>query len=378
MSRRDLRVVHATECAASGTLQVLTCLTRELAQAGARQTLVYSPRAETPTNLQQLFPEGVDFVPVPPASGLHLDFAREFHAALARTMRREAPDVLHLHSSKAGFIGRVAQLAHRWPARVFYSPHGLSYLDPGKPATNLLFRSLEWLAARTGATPVGCGAGEAGLLSALGGREALLLENPVDDFFFDAGREPAPATSVVTVGRLSRQKAPETFAAVARAVRARHPAATFTWIGDGEPEYRAVLADAGCELTGWRDRAGVARALANAQVYLQTSRWEGLPVSVLQAQAMGIPCVVNDCIGNRDAVAHQLTGYVEGSVDMLALRVQMLLEDPALAARLGAAARVEAERRFSRAAFRTQVRRLYGIPVTEVAPGALESHVLPA
>jgi glycosyltransferase involved in cell wall biosynthesis len=364
-----LRVVHATECAGSGTLAVIVTLSHELAAAGARQHVVYSTRAETPPDVESLFPAGVTFEKVASARGSHAAFVGGLTTALAAAARELEPDVLHLHSSKAGFVGRIASSVYRWPCRVFYSPHGLSFLDPGKKLRNAAFRSLEWLAARTGSTPVGCGRGEADELSRLSGREARLLENPVDEIFFGIEPQRASTPLIVTMGRLSRQKAPENFALLARAVRARRPDARFMWIGDGEPDYRGVLEGAGVEITGWCNRAGVMAHLARAHVYAQTSRWEGLPISVIQALAAGVPCVVNDCIGNRDAVTNGVSGFVCGTLDGLATAALRLLDDARLRDSLGAAARIEAGRRFGRAAFRTQVRALYGITDTVAERG---------
>lgn len=365
-----MKVIHATECAASGTLSVLVALSHELAAAGSKQLIVYSERAETPPNLVALFPAGVEFVRVPPASGLHLRFAADFCRELSRAVRSFQPDVLHLHSSKAGFLGRFAHLAMRWPCRTFYSPHGLAFLDPDHRGRNAVFKTLEFFAARTGTTPVGCGRSEAALLTQLSGREAQLLENPVDERFFDIASVPTQVRTVVTLGRLSRQKAPESFAAVARLVRRQRPDVRFVWIGDGESGYKAELAAAGCEITGWRTREQVAEHLARAHVYLQTSRWEGLPISVIQSLAAGVPCVVNDCDGNRDAVTHEVSGFVADSNDSLAEHVIGLLDDAELRARMGSTARSEARRRFGQAAFRTQVRRLYRLEPSPVAEEA--------
>jgi glycosyltransferase involved in cell wall biosynthesis len=359
-----MNVIHATECAAAGTLNVLVALSHELAAAGARQLIVYSERPETPANLTALFPARVEFVRVPSAAGLNAKFAADFCRALARAVRTVRPDVLHLHSSKAGFLGRIERMTMRWPCRTFYSPHGLAFLDPDRRLRNALVKAIEYLAARTGAVPVGCSAGEAQLLTHLSGRAALLLENPVDERFFEIVATPSQVRTVVTLGRLSRQKAPENFAAVARLARQRRPDLRFVWIGDGDAHFKRELTAAGCEVTGWRTRDQVAVHLALAQVYLQTSRWEGLPISVIQALAAGVPCVVNDCIGNRDAVTHGLSGFVASSIEGMAQHVVTLADDPALRARLGAAARTEARRRFGSAAFRAQVRRLYDLEVS--------------
>jgi glycosyltransferase involved in cell wall biosynthesis len=375
VSDLPLRVLHATECAASGTLTVMVALAHELANAGAKQMVLYSQRAETPVDLVELFPAGVEFMQVPAARGLHLGFIRNFSQALRRLADEWKPDVVHLHSSKAGFVGRFALAALRSKVNVLYSPHGLSFLDPDRTARNAVFKSLEYLAAKTPSTAVACGCSEAQLLSALSGREAIMLENPVDDTFFTIDPRPTDAPVIVSVGRLSRQKAPDRFAAVARLVRQQRPDARFVWIGDGDAHYAATLREAGCEMLGWRTQGEVAASLSTATVYLQTSLWEGLPVSVIQALAAGVPCVVQDCVGNRDAVAHESTGFVAESIDDLAARIVCLIDDSDMRAVMSARARRDARRRFGRAAFGRRVRQLYELADREqlVAHDVLES-----
>jgi len=356
----NIRVIHATECAASGTLSVLVALVHELSSAGARQLIIYSEREETPRDIEKLFPAGVEFVKIPSARGLHIAFVRDFCRALTAGMRTWRADAVHLHSSKAGFLGRCVHAALRGPCRMFYSPHGLSFLDPDRPLRNLIFKTLEALAARTRAMPVGCSAGEAELLAKLSRKSAFVLENPVAEQFFSVSRLPAQHTTIVTVGRLSRQKAPERFAAVAREVRNHVPSVRFVWVGDGDAHYRAELLAAGCEVTGWLQREEVGAILAIADVYLQTSRWEGLPISVMEALAAGVPCIVSDCAGNRDVISQGLTGYVVSTERDMALSVLDVVRNPGLRAQLSANARSEAVRRFAPVAFGSRVRQLYG------------------
>jgi glycosyltransferase involved in cell wall biosynthesis len=114
-------------------------------------------------------------------------------------------------------------------------------------------------------------------------------------------------------------------------------------------------------VTGWCDRTAVGAYLSSAHIYAQTSRWEGLPISVIQAMAAGLPCVVNDCIGNRDAVTDNVTGFVCSTPELLAEATLRLLGDVGLRNQLGAAARVEAALRFGQDAFGAQVRAVYQI-----------------
>jgi glycosyltransferase involved in cell wall biosynthesis len=353
------RVLHATECLATGTLQVLRVLTRVLHHRGVEQTVLYSRKPETPDNVLKLFDPAIRFVEVEPARGTHGRFIVDLSRKLRQEVRGWRPQLVHLHSSKAGFVGRLALRGLEAMPKVLYSPHGLSFLDDAKPLKSLVFRRLEQFADVPFCKAVGCGRGEAELLEALYGRSAALLENPVDEAFFGLQREPQPTRLVVTAGRICRQKAPETFAAIARAVRSRDPSVRMVWIGDGEPQGRASLLQSGCEVTGWKSRDEVMAWVAKADVYLQTSRWEGLPISVIQAMAAATPCVVTDVVGNRDAVTDGETGFVASDIARLAERVSLLLEDAELRARLGRAARAEALARFSEAAFAANVERLY-------------------
>jgi Glycosyl transferases group 1 len=90
--------------------------------------------------------------------------------------------------------------------------------------------------------------------------------------------------------------------------------------------------------------------------------WEGMPLSVLQALASGLPCVVTDVVGNRDAVQQGITGYVARHPEALAMCVRRLLVDAALYARMSRAARADALERFTGRNLRLRLFRLYGLP----------------
>ena len=355
------KVVHVTECLAAGTLTFLLQITQELAAGGLQQVLIYSRRPDTPANVEALFGGGVKLLEIAsPKAGLGRYFARlrEVMLEQCETLDETA---FHLHSSKAGFVGRMALLGLRRMPRVFYSPHGLSFLNRRLLLPSLAFAGLEWLASRVPATLVGCSRSEARLLGRLAGRPARVLENAVDDSFFGITRRESEMPLVVSMGRICYQKAPELFAAMATRFQIAETRARFVWIGDGDAEGEALLRAAGVTVTGWVGRDDVQRLLGEASLYVQTSRWEGMPLSVLQALAAGVPCVVTDAVGNRDAVRQGLTGYVVGSSDELLMAVRRLLSRPVLRGRMAQAARRDAQERFSSASFRERLWRLYGL-----------------
>ncbi len=357
------KIIHATECLAAGTLTFLVQATRELARAGVAQVLVFSRRPDTPANVEHLFDPRVQLVEIAPPSAGFFRYCVALRRALLRQLQGLEDMSIHLHSSKAGFVGRLVLMGLRSRPQVFYSPHGLAFLNRRYWLPSVVFRSLEWLAARVDSQLVGCSRSEAQLLDELGQRPAVVLENAVDDSFFQVQRQSTAVPVVVSMGRVCYQKAPELFAAMATRFQIAEVPARFVWIGNGDPAGEARLRAAGVEVTGWVDRDGVQRLLSQAAVYVQTSRWEGMPLSVLQALAAGVPCVVNNAVGNRDAVRQGFSGFVVNRLDEGLVCLRRLLLDTELNQRFSQAARADARERFSNASFRARLLRLYRLEV---------------
>jgi len=124
------------------------------------------------------------------------------------------------------------------------------------------------------------------------------------------------------------------------------PNVGFSWIG-GNPDELPVEARSAVACSGWVPRDRALELTAQLDVYVQTSRWEGMPIALIEAQVAGIPAVVTDVVGNRDVVRHGVTGFVATSIEEMGAYIARLRDDPALRARMGAAARHAASARFS-------------------------------
>src|SRR5262249_52216401 len=160
------------------------------------------------------------------------------------------------------------------------------FLNPLRPWSSAAYWLLERLAGLVDSQPIGCGASEARALAHVSRRRPpLVLENPVDPAFFDVQQHDPERPGVMSVGRLCEQKAPEIFAELSVRVRLDTENARFVWVGDGDSEREAMLRAVGVEVTGWLPQEQVRARLATATAYVQTSRWEGLPLAVLQAMA---------------------------------------------------------------------------------------------
>ena len=84
-------------------------------------------------------------------------------------------------------------------------------------------------------------------------------------------------------------------------------------------------------------------------IYLQTSTYEGLPVAVLEAQALGLPAVVTNAVGNRSSIVDGVTGFISStdSVSECVEKLRRLIEQPKLRTTMGTSARERIETEFN-------------------------------
>jgi glycosyltransferase involved in cell wall biosynthesis len=224
--------------------------------------------------------------------------------ALIRTVR---PDVLHLHSSKAGLAGRLWPVPH---LPILFQPHGWSWL-----AVDGMLRQacVVWERAAAHRTAllicVGDGEAEQGRAQGVHGRYAV-VRNGVDlDSFRPADRAaargrlgmPTDVPVAVCPGRLTRQKGQDVLLAAWPRIRYACPAARLVLVGDGDlaGPLRA-RATPGVRFAG--TVADVRDWLAAADVVVLPSRWEGLSLAVLEAMACGRSVVVSDVPGLAEAL----------------------------------------------------------------------------
>jgi len=202
-----------------------------------------------------------------------------------------------------------------------------------------------------------------------------VIENGVDLSRFAPGtakggltgvdaRASGGAPLVVSIGRLDPQKDFPTLLRAWQTVNARLPAARLTIAGAG-PEaagLRALCARLGLqnvEFLGFV--TDVPALLRKSSLYVQPSAWEGFGLAVAEAMACGLPVIVSDADSLPELVAHERTGLVfpKGHEAELAEAMLKLLQSPACAAELGAAARAEALSRFSVERMAAEYARLY-------------------
>jgi glycosyltransferase involved in cell wall biosynthesis len=259
-------------------------------------------------------------------------------------------DVIHVHSAKAGFLGRLAAATRGRRRTCLFTPHGWSWWAADGVEARL-YLGLERMAAHWCRTIVALSADErdAGLEAGVGDPEQYrVIPNGVPLERFALPRRPVRGR-IVMVGRLAPPKRPDLAIRALAGVRERVPEAELQVVGDGPlcEEAEALAADLG--LAGavhfLGNREDVPELLAEAECALLASDYEGSPLAVVEAMAASVAVVATEVGGVGELVRPGATGGVapKGDADALAEALVEVLADPGHTAALGAEGRRVAE-----------------------------------
>ena len=270
--------------------------------------IAYGIRSQTPINFKSHFHKNVSFIQVKNFNR-SINPIKEFQAyfEIKKIAKDYNPDLIHLHSSKAGVLGRFAYNGKRIP--LFYTPHGYSFLMANQSKSRrALYRFIEKISALRKCTTISCSKGEheetlritKNAIYINNGIDINKLNNQISNFNYLSKNQ----KSVFTLGRICYQKNPIMFNQIAL----EFPDLNFIWIGDGE--LKNLLNAKNIEITGWLNREDALKKAMESDIFLLTSLWEGLPISLLESMYMKKVCVVSDAVGNRDVIRTSRNGYL--------------------------------------------------------------------
>jgi glycosyltransferase involved in cell wall biosynthesis len=311
--------------------------------------------------------------PVPVSgAGLPAGLLQPFHVRSKTDLRgfvsvgallaRLAPDIIHAQDRRAGL---VSSLVARAKAPVVHTFHGVPDSAAGRwvKAGPLLGRppgvsgGSRLIADALLARRVGCTVAPSRAMAAFLHRE---LRVPSDRLWVLQNGVTIPPhrkrvdgiRTFATVGSFEPCKATPALVEAFLTIAARRPGLQLRMVGDGPDRRRCeeLVQQAGrqcsVEFTGYR--TDVDAQLEQADVFVLPSLNENLPLSLLQAMAMGLPCIAAD-VGGIPEVLDASCGILVTPGDAGALRgaMERIVDEPGLAARLGAAARRRVAERFS-------------------------------
>ena len=282
---------------------------------------------------------------------------------LYRLIRRGKYDIVHCHSTKAGFLGRTAA----WLARVkkiYFTVHGWGFYNTeeyGKARGLLVV--LERIAARFSTKLICVSKNDMvqGLENRIAPKEKLhVIHNGIKiESFPEKGilrREIGAGEEEIVfgfVGRLAPPKNPQLFLKAAEKVLGIAPNSKFVLIGDG-PFYEECLRWVRSQgltksifLLGFR--SDVRLLLQDFDVFVLPSRWEGLPLTVIEAMFAGKPVIATDVGGVSELVENGKTGFLIPSENLeeLVEKISFFLSHPDEIQKMGFEGKKKAEEAFT-------------------------------
>lgn len=314
-----MKVLHVTESYGGGVLTAISSYVS--ATPHHDHFLAYRPREGEylPNTESELF---CSTHPLP--GGVVQPFL-----AVRELVKQVDPDVIHAHSSFGGLFVRMS--IGRQRRRIVYTPHCYAFERRDLPMASRVSYFLaeavqQWNTSITAA----CSERELQLARRLGAgrKRCVLVPNCVTEFQrarltkISETRGDGGGFDLVGMGRICPQKDVEFFAAVVDRVRAYLPEVSACWIGGGENDQIELLRDQGICVSGWVDAATAGGILAGAGVYIHSAVWEGFPMSILEAHAVGVPVLVRD-IGAFGHIGREVKARTEQEMAGRAIEILM-------------------------------------------------------
>ncbi len=306
--------------------------------------------------------------------------------ALYLLVRRGNYDIVHCHSSKGGLLGRIAaRLAG--VKRIYFTAHGWGcYNQQEYGWAKRIMKVCERIGARC-SDKVIC-VSESAKRDAIGWGIAepdkfIVIRNGVS-WLPQTSREQARRTLGFTddqvvlgmVGRLAYPKHPIMFLQAAKRIQASLPQAVFVLVGGGplEDECRKYVRDNGLDgkalLLGEQSPAKTRNLLPGFDAFVLASRFEGLPLTIIEAMFAGLPVVASDVGGVKELVQNDRNGFLFAAdeMDELTRKIEYLIHNRDERLRMGREGQRIAQLHFSAERMTHQYESLYLRGVLEEKP----------
>jgi glycosyltransferase involved in cell wall biosynthesis len=247
---------------------------------------------------------------------------------LIRLYRTSDRIILHTHGSKAGVIGRLVSGTLPFVCSV-HTVHGFAINPYVSFFKRFIYLNAERISALFGDVIITQAKIHIERLKEWGiGRKNRLIwiANSINysDYKFSSRQSKKTEIIIGTVANFKPQKNPFIWAEVAKKVSYKYPQTKFIYVGEGplKKKTEELIGDyKRIEFLGWREN--IPEILRKTDIFFLPSRWEGLPRTVLEAMASGIPVVASSVDGTTETVLNSVTGYLlppcdsEGYVEKL-------------------------------------------------------------
>lgn len=279
----------------------------------------------------------------------------DWHAIseLSDSLADYRPDLVSLHSAKAGLLGRIA--CRKQTVAVIFTAHGWSFAEGVSQPARVIYWLLErWCASMADKIITVCKTDRQYALQHMVGRndQIVAVNNGMPDISDTLLANPVNKIArIVMVARFEKQKDHSTL------IKALSGIKDIKWelelVGDGPllEVTNAMVQQLGLEerVKFLGRRSDVPVILSRADFFVLTSFWEGFPRSILEAMRASLPVVATSVAGVPEAVEDGETGFLvkPGNADQIRERLRLLIQNPELRQRLGKNARIKYEALFT-------------------------------
>ncbi|MCS6104936.1 glycosyltransferase family 1 protein [Clostridium botulinum] len=315
------RIMHITQ-ANGGVARYLQMLFKYMDRNKYEQILIYPNEYDYEKKDFKNLVDNIEFIDIYREINLKKDIISIYK--LYKLIKKYNPDLIYVHSSKAGALGRIANSIIKKP--IIYNPHGWAFNMNVSNKKKFIYKTVEKVLAKKCDKIIAISdqekrsaiekniCNEEKIEVIFNGIDIEEYKNNIVDKHDIIKRLNIPSDSIVIgmVGRISKQKAPDIFIKAAAKIKQKIPNAFFVIVGDGDErkEIEKLLLELGLGdsalITGW---------VKNTYKYIQAfdiamllSRWEGFGLAIAEYMVCGVPVIAT----NVDAIPNLVTNNENG------------------------------------------------------------------
>lgn len=270
-----------------------------------------------------------------------------------KIVRKERPNVIHCHSAKGGVVGRIVGFLTQ--TKTYYTPHAFSFLSSRTKIKRFVFLILERM-VKFNSYLLACSESEREIgMSEVHYNEkhALVWTNAVPDATL---LKHGIKDYICYIGRPCYQKNTSFLVDVVERVNQIHPEIKFLLLGVGfySPELDEMKKkiekhqlQSTITLMPWLAHKETLEYIQRSLFYLSVARYEGLPLSIIEAMSQGKAIVASNVVGNKDCIVNGHNGYLLPlQIDDFVKAICTLIEDTKKRNEFGKNSRLLFEKKF--------------------------------
>lgn len=292
----------------------------------------------------------VDYYIVELERGINLKKDYLAYQRVKKLLKSLNPDITHIHSSKAGVIGRLA--ASKLKLKHVFTPHGISYLS-FSGLKRAVFLAIESYFGKYTDKVLACAYSEklkyefeVGVkpeyVKAIPNAITIPDEPPISTRVFSVSSR---VIKIGTISRLTYQKNPLLFVRICKKISELYPNVSFEFsiLGAGITDHlkddvidliRKNNLENSFQILGWGDKDKSREYLKSLDIFILPSIFEGLPLSLLEAMSLGAISITSKCDGCNDVIHHGENGFSCMTLDEYTNTISKVIEDDLLQVRI--------------------------------------------